>query len=55
MFSPPPKVLQRSLHKLLDYARDYVADVRFDYPSAQIWAHRGTSDLLAISRCTILT
>lgn len=43
MFTPPPKTLLKSLHRLLDYAQDYVADVRFDYPGARIWAHRGKS------------
>ncbi|KAF7727873.1 hypothetical protein EC973_006986 [Apophysomyces ossiformis] len=40
MFDIPPKTLKKSLETLLDHAKDYLADVCFNYPSDKIWAHR---------------
>ncbi|KAI9261588.1 hypothetical protein BDA99DRAFT_511836 [Phascolomyces articulosus] len=40
MFTPPRKTLHSSLHKLLDCAQEYLADVCFHYPCGKIWAHR---------------
>lgn len=40
MFERPPKTLQHSLFNVLENAREYVADVCFEYPNGKLWAHK---------------
>jgi hypothetical protein len=41
MFERPTKTLKHSLFNVLENAQDYVADVCFEYPTGEIWAHKG--------------
>lgn len=42
MFDAPTSTLYNSLNTLLDSPKEYLADVCFTFPTAEIHAHRGT-------------